>query len=63
MTQLPMFPELKADFAYKAITEQEAKQQTADLLETLLNQGFVNVKEEDVSEDHLKDLINTLRKE
>ena len=63
MTQLPRFPELKADFAYKAITEQEAKQQTADLLETLLNQGFVNVKEEDVSEDHLKDLINTLRKE
>lgn len=62
MTQLQLFPELKADGIYKAPTEKEAKQQTADLLETLLKQGFVNVKEENVSEDHLKDLINTLRK-
>jgi hypothetical protein len=61
MTQLSLFPDLKEE-PYVAMTEEEAKKKTADLLETLLDQGFVNVKEEDVSDTHLKDLIHILRK-
>lgn len=60
MTQLELFPNLERT-ATTPVTEDHAKQEAARLLETLLQQGFVNVKEGDVSEEHLKSLIESLR--
>lgn len=62
MTQLQLFPDLKEE-SYVSMTKEEAKSKIADLLETLLQQGFVNLKEENVSDNNLKDLIYTLRKD
>lgn len=62
MTQLQLFPDLKEE-SYVSMTKEKAKSKIADLLETLLQQGFVNLKEENVSDNNLKDLIYTLRKD
>lgn len=59
--QQALFPSLKKDGEPKILTEAHAKEEAAQLLETLLAAGFVNVKNEDVSDEHLKDLIKTLR--
>jgi len=60
--QMSLFPDLKRDGEPKPLSEEEAKLQTADLLETLLKQGFVNVSQGDASPEHLEKLIHTLRK-
>lgn len=60
-TQQALFPNLKKDGEPKIVTEADAKEEAAKLLTTLLEAGFVNVKNEDVSDEHLKDLIKTLR--
>lgn len=62
-TQPPLFPNLPKDHNPKEITEQDAKLEAANHLETLLAQGFVNVHEEDISDEHLKNLITKLREE
>jgi hypothetical protein len=57
-----LFPNLKEDNSYEPVTEEQAKQKTAELLQVLMDQGFVNVKEEDISKKHLEDLIQNLKK-
>lgn len=60
--QTSLFPNLKQDEPYTPVSEEQAKLKTAELLQTLLEQGFVNVKEEDISKTHLEDLIQNLKK-
>jgi hypothetical protein len=60
--QTSLFPNLKEDNSYEPVTEEQAKQKTAELLQVLMDQGFVNVKEEDISKKHLEDLIQNLKK-
>ena len=59
--QLSLFPHLATDGEPKVITESDAKNEAARLLETLLEAGYVNVHQEDISENHLKNLIKTLK--
>lgn len=60
--QLELFPHLKKeDVNVKVLTESEAKEETAKLLEQLRDQGFVNIKNGEVSKDHLESLISKLR--
>lgn len=60
--QLELFPHLKKeDVNTKPITENEAKEETAKLLEQLRDQGFVNIKNGEYSKDHLDSLISKLR--
>lgn len=61
--QTSLFPHLKTDNQPKVITEKDARQEAAMLLETLLHQGFVNVHQEDISDEHLKNLIKNLKEE
>lgn len=61
--QLSLFPHLRTDGEPKVITESDAKNEAARLLETLLEAGYVNVHQADVSENHLKDLIKSLKNE
>lgn len=60
--QLELFPHLKKeDVNVKPMTESEAKQETAKLLEKLLAQGFVNIKNGEYSKNHLESLISKLK--
>ncbi len=60
--QLELFPHLKKeDVNIKAISETEAKNETAKILEELLAQGFVNIKNGEYSKDHLESLISKLK--
>ena len=61
--QLSLFPHLKQDGEPKVITESDAKNEAVKLLETLLEAGYVNVHQEDISDNYLKDLIKTLKEE
>ena len=61
--QLPLFPNLPKDNIPKEFSEQDAKLEAAKHLETLLAQGFVNVEQEDISNEYLKNLITKLRAE
>jgi hypothetical protein len=52
---------LKTDGVSKKVSEKDAKEEAANLLEELLKNGYVNVHKEDISDQHLKNLITTLR--
>lgn len=61
--QLSLFPNLETDSQPKIVNEKEAKAEAANLLQVLLEQGFVNVHKEDISDEHLRTLIKTLKEE
>ena len=61
--QTSLFPELKQDNPLPEYTEKQAKADAANLLQTLLEAGFVNVHKEDISDEHLKKLITKLQED